>query len=65
MAAIEDMAKSNGLRRYIHEKGRAPKEVDEFDNDVDSEELQQWLTWEAGDASIKLIIQTNVKQGPA
>ena len=42
-AAIENMAKSNGLRRYIHEKGKAPKEVDEFDDDVDPEELQKWL----------------------
>jgi hypothetical protein len=39
MAAIKDMAKSNGLRRYIHEKGRAPKEVDEFNNNIDLEEL--------------------------
>jgi hypothetical protein len=42
-AAIENIAKSNGLRRYIHKKGKAPKEVDEFDDDVDPEELQKWL----------------------
>ena len=33
--AIEDMAIANGLRRFIHAKGKAPEYVDEFDEKAD------------------------------
>jgi hypothetical protein len=33
------MAKSNSLRRYIYKKGKALKEVDKFNNNVNLEEL--------------------------
>ena len=33
--AIEDMAVANGLRLFIHEKGRAPKYIDEFNEKAD------------------------------
>ena len=63
--AIEDMAVANGLRRFIHEKGRAPEYIDEFDKKADKDKLSAWLAWEAGDSSIKIIIKLNVKQTPA
>ena len=63
--AIEDIAVANGLRRYIHEKGKAPEYVDEFDEKADETKLAAWLTWEAGDSSMKIIIKLNVKSTPA
>ena len=39
---IENLAKSNNLRKYIHEKGKAPEFANEFDDDVDAEKLQKW-----------------------
>jgi hypothetical protein len=62
--AIENLAISNDLRRFIHEKGRAPRYVDEFDDDVDEAQLALWKAWAAGDSSMKLIIQLNVKKTP-
>ena len=62
--AILNIAKANNLRRYIHEKGVIPKEVDEFESGVDEEELRQWKQWEAGDSTMQLIIQTNIKLTP-
>jgi hypothetical protein len=63
--AIEDLAIANGLRRYIHEKGRVPEYADEFDEKVDAAKLALWLAWEAGDSSMKIIIKLNVKKTPA
>ena len=40
--AIEDMAVVNSLRRFIHEKGRAPLYIDEFDEKVDTAKLAVW-----------------------
>ena len=36
---IEDIAVANSLRRFIHEKGRAPLYIDEFDKKVDIAKL--------------------------
>ena len=33
--AIKDMAITNGLRRFIHAKGKAPEYFDEFDEKAD------------------------------
>jgi hypothetical protein len=41
--AIEDLAIANGLRRYIHKKGRVPEYADEFDEKVDEAKLAAWL----------------------
>jgi hypothetical protein len=62
--AIEDLAIANGLRRYIHAKGRVPEYADEFDEKVDEAKLAVWLAWEAGDSSMKMIIKLNVKKTP-
>ena len=63
--AIKDITVANGLRRYIHKKGKAPEYMDEFNEKADKTKLAAWLTWEAGDSSIKLIIKLNVKSTPA
>ena len=36
---IENLAKSNNLRKYIHEKGKAPEFANEFNDDVDAKML--------------------------
>jgi hypothetical protein len=59
--AIENLAVSNDLRKYIHEKGRAPPYIDEFDDKADADDLLLWKAWAAGDSNMKLIIQLNVK----
>ncbi len=61
---IEDIAVVNGLRQYIHKKGKAPEYVDEFDEKADETKLAAWQTWEAGDSSMKIIIKLNVKSTP-
>ena len=38
--AIEDIAVTNGLWRYIHEKGRAPEYIDKFDEKANKAKLQ-------------------------
>ena len=58
---IEDIAVVNGLRQYIHKKGKAPEYVDKFNKKADEIKLAIWQTWEAGDSSIKIIIKLNVK----
>ncbi len=62
--AIEDIAVVNGLRQYIHKKGKVPKYVDEFNEKSDETKLAAWLTQEAGDLSMKFIIKFNVKSTP-
>jgi hypothetical protein len=47
-----NIAKSNGLSRYIHDKCVPLKQVDEFDTKAVQEELDLWLKFEAGDANI-------------
>ena len=37
--AIEDIAIANSLRQFIHEKGRAPLYIDEFDEKADTAKL--------------------------
>ena len=37
--AIEDIAVANGLRRYIHKKGKAPEYMDEFNEKADKTKL--------------------------
>ena len=37
--AIEDITVANGLRRFIHAKGKAPKYVDEFNEKADETTL--------------------------
>jgi hypothetical protein len=63
--AMEDLADANDLVRFVHPKGKAPPQADEFDEKVDIEKLATWKAWKAGDASMKLIIQTNVKKTPS
>ena len=41
--AIEDIAITNGLRRYIHKKGKAPEYMDEFDEKANETKLAAWL----------------------
>ena len=36
---IEDIAVVNSLRQFIHEKGRAPLYIDEFDKKADTAKL--------------------------
>jgi hypothetical protein len=62
---MEDLADANDLIRFVHLKGKAPPQADEFDEKVDIEKLATWKAWKAGDASMKLIIQTNVKKTPS
>ena len=47
--AMESLAQSNILHKYIHEKGRAPEYADKFDNNVNADKLQKWQEWEQGD----------------
>jgi hypothetical protein len=60
--AIEDLAVANGLRRYIHEKGKALEYIDEFDKKANKAKLAAWLAWEARDSSMKIIIKLNIKR---
>jgi hypothetical protein len=53
---MEDLADANDLIRFVHLKGKAPPQADEFDEKVDIEKLATWKAWKAGDASMKLII---------
>ena len=59
--AIEDITVVNGLRCYIHEKGKAFKYVDEFNEKADETKLAAWQICETGDLSMKIIIKLNVK----
>ena len=36
---MEDLAVANGLRRFIHKKGKAPKYVDKFDEKANKTKL--------------------------
>jgi hypothetical protein len=63
--AMEGLADANDLIRFVHLKGKAPPQADELDEKVDTEKLATWKAWKAGDASMKLIIQTNVKKTPS
>jgi hypothetical protein len=38
---MENLAKSNNLRKYIHEKGKAPEFANEFDDDVEATKLKK------------------------
>ena len=41
--SMTNLAVSHDLLRYIHAKGKAPKEVDEFSNrPIEFKELKQW-----------------------
>ncbi|ELR02082.1 hypothetical protein GMDG_05243 [Pseudogymnoascus destructans 20631-21] len=60
-----DLVDANDLVRFVHPKGTAPPQADEFDEKVDIEKFATWKAWKAGDASMKLIIQTNVKETPS
>jgi hypothetical protein len=59
-----NIAKSNSLSRYIHDKCVPPKQVDEFDIKAIQEELDLWLRFEAGDANMQLAITMNYKALP-
>ena len=62
--AIEDIAVANGLRRFIHVKGKASEYIDKFNEKADETKLAAWLTWETRDLSMKIIIKLNVKGTP-
>ena len=62
--AIEDITVANKLKHFIYTKGKAPKYVDKFDEKANKTKLAVWLTWEARDSSVKIIIKLNVKSTP-
>ncbi len=59
-----NIAKSNQLARYIHEKCVPPKEVDKFADKVEQEALNKWLKFQAANTNIQLAITINYKQIP-
>ena len=61
---IQNMAVANDLRQFIHEKGRVPKYINEFDEKADTARLAVWKAWEAGDSSMMIIIKLNIKSTP-
>ena len=61
---IQNMAVANDLRQFIHEKGRVPKYINEFDEKADTARLAVWKAWEARDSSMMIIIKLNIKSTP-
>ena len=63
---VINIAKSNGIAKFLHEKSRTkkPQEVDEWDDDVKEEDLKKWQDWETGESQMKLAITLNCKAGP-
>jgi hypothetical protein len=49
---VLNIAKSNGIAKYVHEKYKAPPEVDEFDEKASEEAVKLWQAHEAGDANM-------------
>ena len=59
-----DLATSNQLKKYISEKARKPDFVDVDDEKADAKKLEEWQSWEAGDAHMKLVISYNCQSMP-
>ena len=65
--AMINLAKTNGLIKYIRPNQQIPKEY-KFDDEDDKstpEQIKAWEDWEAGDARMKLAFQFNVIGTPS
>ncbi|XMA13681.1 hypothetical protein WAI453_006472 [Rhynchosporium graminicola] len=63
---VLNIAKTNGISKFLNVKSRdhVPKEVDEWDDEVDDKALKKWQDWESGESQMKLAITLNCKAGP-
>jgi hypothetical protein len=57
---IVNIARGNGLAKYINDRCKRPECIDEFhedyDEDKDGDKLRKYEAWEKGDAQMQLAI---------